>query len=153
MFGFFNKWKRAGKGVGISGGVGKLAMFDKDGNVVSSGISVEGLDVKIYRHAIRWSASDDSDTTFDVFLTLYTKSATALTATTFYTALPAHDANPLAGTGWATSPLFETQFPAYAVGKAAQEDRITIYALAIGVITEFAIPKTFGTFTDTVQEV
>ena len=58
MFGFFNKWKRAGKGVGITGGAGKLCAFDKDGNVVSAGVTAADVG-KYYRHCIRIEASND----------------------------------------------------------------------------------------------
>ena len=51
MFGFFNKWKRSGRGVGIKNGVGKLAMFDQDGNVISSGVSADDVR-KIYQHTV-----------------------------------------------------------------------------------------------------
>ena len=52
MFDFFNKWKRAGKGVGISGGAGKLCAFDKDGNVISSGFAAADVSKHLYQHTI-----------------------------------------------------------------------------------------------------
>lgn len=61
MFGFFNKWKRAGKGVGVSGGAGKLCAFDKDGNVVSAGVSVADVGGKYYRHCIRIDFKSGTD--------------------------------------------------------------------------------------------
>lgn len=80
MFGFFNKWKRAGRGVGVSGGVGKLAMFDKDGNVVSSGIAADDVG-KIYQHTVTLTAdsvvADAPEAT--VTYVIYNRSSTPLT--------------------------------------------------------------------------
>ena len=153
IFGFFSRWKKAGRAVGISNGSGKLCMFDKDGNVISSGIDPESVSSHLYRHDIHWTASDDADTTFDIYGVLYTTSSTALTGSTFYTALPAHNKNPLSVSGWATAPVYSEIGPAYAVGKASESNKIGIYAMLEGDLTELDVSKTFGSFSDNVTTV
>ena len=80
MFGFFNKWKRAGKGVGLTGGVGKLAMFDKDGNVVSSGIAADDVG-KIYQHTVTLMTDSVVSDAPEAVVTyvIYNRSSTPLT--------------------------------------------------------------------------
>ena len=150
MFGFFNKWRKAGRGVGISGGVDKLAAFDKDGNVVSSGIAKTAVLTTMYQHNIHWSATDESDTTFEIYLTVYSKSVTALDAAHFYSALPDPEYNPVQATGILTTPILT---PAVATVHAVQKgtsDRIQIVTYMAGDWTPIYVAKNFGTFTDTV---
>ena len=52
IFGFFSRWKKAGRATGITGGAGKLCAFDKDGNVVSSGIAADDVGGKLYQHTV-----------------------------------------------------------------------------------------------------
>ena len=78
MFGFFNKWRRAGRGVGIKNGVGKLAMFDQDGNVVSSGIAADDVGGKLYQHTVTLTADSGSPADAEVTYVLYNRSATEL---------------------------------------------------------------------------
>ena len=80
MFGFFNKWRRAGRGVGIKNGVGKLAMFDQDGNVVSSGVSADGVG-KIYQHTVTLTADSVVADAPEAVVTyvIYNRSSTPLT--------------------------------------------------------------------------
>lgn len=77
MFGFFNKWRRAGRGVGIKNGVGKLVMFDVDGNVVSSGVSADGVG-KIYQHTVTLTADTGSPADAEVQYVLYNRSSAPL---------------------------------------------------------------------------
>lgn len=44
IFGFFSRWKKAGRAVGLTGGAGKLAYFDNDGNVVASDKTPSDID-------------------------------------------------------------------------------------------------------------
>ena len=78
MFGFFNKWKRAGRGVGVTGGAGKLCAFDKDGNVVSSGIAAADVGGKLYQHTITLTADTGSPADAEVTYVLYNRSSATL---------------------------------------------------------------------------
>lgn len=65
MFGFFSRrWRRAGQAVGISGGADKLAKFDADGNVVSSGIDADDVAGKLYHHYISVTVNDTTEPTY-----------------------------------------------------------------------------------------
>ena len=77
MFGFFNKWKRAGRAVGLTGGAGKLCAFDADGNVVSAGVTAADVGGKYYRHCIRIEASGDWQPG-NVYFEIINKSSAAL---------------------------------------------------------------------------
>jgi hypothetical protein len=80
MFGFFNKWKRAGKGVGITGGAGKLCAFDADGNVVSAGVSAADVGGKLYEHHVQLVSSGMTAGQADLILdfTLLSRSSAPL---------------------------------------------------------------------------
>ena len=80
MFGFFNKWKRAGRGVGVTGGAGKLCVFDKDGNVVSSGIAADDVG-KIYQHTVTLMTDSIVSDAPEAVVTyvIYNRSSTPLT--------------------------------------------------------------------------
>ena len=114
MFGFFNKWRRAGRGVGIKNGVGKLAMFDQDGNVVSSGVSADGVG-KIYQHTV--TIQNDTVTAGDpvglATYTIFNRSSTALN-----TWAKLRDATPtdyIPCTGFCEYGLTETKVPGYRI--------------------------------------
>jgi len=80
IFGFFSRWKKGSKAVGVTGGAGKLCCFDKDGNVVSSGVSADGVG-KIYQHTVTLTAdsvvADAPEAT--VTYVIYNRSSTPLT--------------------------------------------------------------------------
>lgn len=76
IFGFFSRWKKASKATGITGGAGKLCAFDKDGNVVSAGVTAADVG-KYYRHCIRIEASGDWQPG-NVYFEIINKSSAAL---------------------------------------------------------------------------
>ena len=61
MFAFFSRWKRASRAVGVTSGTGKLCKFDKDGNVVSSGISPDDIPTPTVYYMHYVSLSDDTN--------------------------------------------------------------------------------------------
>lgn len=61
IFGFFSRWKKAGRAVGVTGGAGKLCAFDADGNVVSAGVTAADVGGKYYRHCIRIDFKSSTD--------------------------------------------------------------------------------------------
>lgn len=61
IFGFFSRWKKAGKASGVTGGAGKLCAFDKDGNVISSGIDPDDISHEpLYIHYISLQTDEDT---------------------------------------------------------------------------------------------
>lgn len=51
IFGFFSRWKKAGRATGVTGGAGKLCKFDKDGNVVASAAEPDNA-MPLYIHTV-----------------------------------------------------------------------------------------------------
>lgn len=81
IFGLFSRWKKAGRATGVTGGAGKLCAFDKDGNVVSSGIAADDIGGKLYQHTVTLTAdsvvADAPEAT--VTYVIYNRSSTPLT--------------------------------------------------------------------------
>lgn len=80
IFGFFSRWKKGSKAVGVTGGAGKLCCFDKDGNVVSSGITADDVG-KIYQHTVTLTADSVVADAPEASVTyvIYNRSSTPLT--------------------------------------------------------------------------
>lgn len=78
MFGFFNKWRRAGRGVGIKNGVGKLCQFDADGNVIASSVSPSDVGGKLYQHTVTLTADSGSPADAEVQFVIYNRSSAPL---------------------------------------------------------------------------
>lgn len=76
MFGFFSRWRKAARGIGIEGGVGKLCAFDKDGNVISSGIAAADVSKHLYQHTV--TLLHDIDEFGDYNFTFLSTSGTAV---------------------------------------------------------------------------
>lgn len=78
IFGFFSRWKKAGRATGVTGGAGKLCAFDKDGNVVSSGIAADDVGRKLYQHTVTLTADSGSPADAEIQYVLYNRSASPL---------------------------------------------------------------------------
>lgn len=132
IFGFFSRWKKAGKATGVTGGAGKLCAFDKDGNVVSAGVTAEEVGGKLYRHVIRLYTTNVDTTSgpvFRIFTTVYSKRSTSYTVADFMALLPDNaDGSWFSATGYATTPLFDSNMYSVFALDIATNNNLEIHA-------------------------
>lgn len=114
IFSFFSRWKKAGRATGVTGGAGKLCAFDKDGNVISSGVSADDVG-KIYQHTV--TIMNDTIVSGDpvglATYTIFNRSNTPLN-----TWAKLRDATPtdyIPCTGFCEYGLTETKVPGYRI--------------------------------------